>query len=108
MPAATNCKPPHCLIQFPHMDLMHVLVGRGATKRRHGQRNVSFPYEMNSDNGIPNGKGLNCGTSITDAFTKAKMYGCFPSATGRNWMSGTISVGKTSHYHPFISRMSAT
>jgi 3'-phosphoadenosine 5'-phosphosulfate sulfotransferase (PAPS reductase)/FAD synthetase len=49
----------------------------------------------------------NYGTPITEEFTKAKMCVCSRSATGPNWISGTIYAGKTSTCLLSISPMNA-
>ena len=57
--------------------------------------------------GILNYNDLNCGAFTTVKSTKERTFGCFRSATGRNWMCGTTSNVKTLSCLRFTSRTNA-
>lgn len=65
---------------------------RAGMKKSHVPRSVSSLSVINSTSGIRRTSVLNCGISTTPVYTKVRVSVCSRSATGRSWISGSISV----------------
>src|SRR5450432_300805 len=88
------CRPIPCWILLRNLDLTPASVVPEGMKKKQGPRKEYFLYAMNSVSGILKDKDLNSGISIMVKFRKGRMYGFSQSVTGRNWISGIISVVK--------------
>ena len=64
----------------------------GGMKKSHVPRSVSSLSVINSTSGTRRTSVLNCGISTTPVYTKVRVSVCSRSATGRSWISGSISV----------------
>ena len=71
---------------------MPLSVVHAAMKRNHGPKNVFIPSGINFINGILKTSVLNYGISTMPAFIKANRSVYSRCLTGRNWISGNISV----------------